>query len=174
MKEGTKSNGEINDRHRRYPTADSTQEKIEKQAGNVRKQNSYDIRISSLGSIAIMVADICLLTVFTYFGNVFLAIASISVVTFMGILTLADYVSIEPSISTGEMRGAMAGSIMVVYLIVVAFAFSNEDSASTAFASTVVQHLTYVVGIVVVFYFGSKAVLQYIEGKKDKPTTENG
>lgn len=78
-----------------------------------------------------------------------------------------DYVSIEPSISTGEMRSAMTASIVVVYLVVVAFAFSGEALALTALASTVIQHFTYIVGIVVIFYFGSKAVLQYTETAKN-------
>jgi len=129
--------------------------------GKRRGDTYYDIRVSTLGALAIMIADICLLAVFTYFGNVFLAVASIGIVTFVGVLALADYVSIAPSVSTGEMRSAITASIMVVYMVFAAFAFSGAAFASTALASTVIQNFTYVVGIVVIFYFGSKAVLQY-------------
>jgi hypothetical protein len=125
----------------------------------------YDVWYSTFGALAIMIADICLLTVFIHFGNTFLAIASVGIVTFVGVLALADYVSIEPSVSTGEMRSAITASIMVLYLVFVAYAFTGGAVPSTDLASTAIQNFTYVAGIVVIFYFGSKAVLQYVEAK---------
>jgi len=127
----------------------------------------YNIRIATLGAIAIIAANIALLYFFTSIGNLFAAIASIGIVTFIGVLALADYVSIEHSISTGEMRSAMTASITVVYLVIVALAFSgNQDESDTA--SKVIEHFTWVMGIVVIFYFGSKGVLQYMEARKIK------
>jgi hypothetical protein len=167
MTEGTENKEEKSDRYRRYPSTEFVQETFETKDGRVRRHNSYDIRISSLGLLALAIADISLLTAFTYLGNIFLAIASAGIATFIGTLCLADYVSIEPSVSTGEMRGAIAGSIIVVYLIVVSYAFSGVDSAAAILNTTIIQNLTTVVGIVVVFYFGSKAVLQYVKDKKE-------
>lgn len=131
----------------------------------------YNIRIATLGAIAIIAANIALLYLFMSIDNLFAAIASIGIVTFIGVLALADYVSIEHSISTGEMRSAMTASITVVYLVMVALAFAgNPSDASTA--SKVIEHFTWVMGIVVIFYFGSKGVLQYIEARNIKDERE--
>lgn len=127
----------------------------------------YDVRISTLGSAAIIIADIVLLYFFYTDGNIFIAIGSVGVVTFIGVLTLADYVSVEKSISTGEMRSAMAASITVVYLVIMAFAVSGKLAINSDIRG-VIEHFTWVVGVVIVFYFGAKAVLQYVDITKHK------
>lgn len=124
----------------------------------------YNIRIATLGALAIIAANIALLYLFISIDNLFAAIASIGIVTFIGVLALADYVSIEHSISTGEMRSAMTASITVVYLVITALTFTRDPS-DAAVATTVIQHFTWVMGAVVVFYFGSKGVLQFMEVK---------
>jgi len=91
--------------------------------------------------------------------NTFLALASVGIVTFLGVLALADYVSVEHSVSTGEMRAAMTASITVVYLVMLALTFSG----ATLPDSPIIEHFSWVVGVVIVFYFGSKGVLQYID-----------
>ncbi len=127
----------------------------------------YSIKIATLGAIAIISVNLALLFVFTRIGGIFMALAGVGIVTFLGVLALADYVSIEPSVSTGEMRSAIASSIVVLYLVVIALTFSGQVPAETAIATTLINNFTWVVGIVVVFYFGSKGVLQYIELTKD-------
>lgn len=130
----------------------------------------YDVRIATLGSIAIIIADIVLLYFFYKHDNIFLAIGSVGILTFIGVLTLADYVSVEKSVSTGEMRSAMAASITVVYLVIIAFAVSGKLAINSDVRG-VIEHFTWVVGAVVVFYFGSKAVLQYMDVRKTKGST---
>ena len=127
----------------------------------------YDVRISTLGSVAIIIADIILLYFFYTLDNIFLAIGSVGILTFIGVLTLADYVSVEKSVSTGEMRSAMAASITVVYLVIIAFAVSDKLAINSDIRG-VIEHFTWVVGAVIVFYFGSKAVLQYVDRTKPK------
>ncbi|MGI0023067.1 MAG: hypothetical protein ACRD9Q_09435 [Nitrososphaeraceae archaeon] len=127
----------------------------------------YDVRISTLGSVAIIIADIILLYFFYTLDNIFLAIGSVGILTFIGVLTLADYVSVEKSVSTGEMRSAMAASITVVYLVIIAFAVGGKLAINSDIRG-VIEHFTWVVGAVIVFYFGSKAVLQYVDRTKPK------
>ncbi len=136
-------------------------------AGEILK--SYSVRISTLGALAIIASDLALIYYFASIQNFFLAIATVGIVTFIGILALANYVSIDPRISTGEMRSAITASIIVVYLVVIAFSFTDEKNISET-AKTVIQHFTWVVGVVVIFYFGSKGVLQYLEAKNKTDT----
>jgi hypothetical protein len=101
-------------------------------------------------------------------NNFFAAIAGMAIVTFIGVLSLADYVSIEPSMSTGEMRSAMAASITVVYLAIQALTVAGEIQVSEA-SSKILESFSVVMAAVVGFYFGSKAAIQLAEiimGKK--------
>lgn len=130
----------------------------------------YDLRIATVGACGLIVVNVVLLYYFTTAGNYFLAIASTGVITFVGILSLANYVSIEPSISKEEMRDAITASIVVVYVIMIALEFSGSGTIGDA-PKEITDHFTWVVGIVVVFYFGSKGVLHYLDAKNMPSST---
>jgi hypothetical protein len=133
----------------------------------VKGDRSYNIRTATLGAVAIASVNIILLVMFGS-NNFFAAIAGMAIVTFIGVLSLADYVSIEPSMSTGEMRSAMAASITVVYLAIQALTVAGEIQVSEA-SSKILESFSVVMAAVVGFYFGSKAAIQLAEiimGKK--------
>lgn len=123
----------------------------------------YSIRASTGGAALLIAINLATLAALTFLGYPFLAIAAVGIITLIGVLALADYVSVEPSVSTGEMRSALSASIVAVYLVVVALAATGGPLASTESAVAVIQNFTWVVGAVVIFYFGSKAVLQYAQ-----------
>ena len=64
----------------------------------------------------------------------------------------------------------MTAAITVVYLVVIAFTVSGELTINDG-VKGVIEHFTWVVGAVIVFYFGSKAVLQYVGKKKEETET---
>ena len=149
------------EKYRRYSTHSD---------GNKR---SYDIRVSTIGAIAIIAVDVFLLVFFsTHFGhyNYLIAIGSVGIVTFIGVLCLADYVSIEEGISTGEMRAAITASITSIYVVIVALTFYHPNTSLSS-DNPIIKNFTWVMETVVIFYFGSKAVLQYREKRTAKTSS---
>ncbi|HCJ66914.1 MAG TPA: hypothetical protein DHV62_06205 [Elusimicrobia bacterium] len=57
----------------------------------------------------------------------------------------------------------------MVYFVVLSWVLSPKLSVSDSeLAKTVVGHFTYIIGIIVVFYFGSRSVEKYLETKKEE------
>ena len=64
----------------------------------------------------------------------------------------------------GEMRKAITGSFITVYFVVVALLiFKGVDTVDTELSKTIIGHFTYLVGIIIVFYFGSRGVREYLK-----------
>ena len=94
-------------------------------------------------------------------------VGSIGLITFLGILMLVNYLSESLAFDRGEMRKAIAGSFIAVYFALVSLlTFTGFCPSSEKLAETIIGHLTYLVGIVVVFYFGSSPVREYLKFKK--------
>lgn len=69
----------------------------------------------------------------------------------------------------GEIRTAIASSVVVVYLVLLSFlTFYAGAIPERTLAIIIVQNFTTVVEIVVIFYFGSKAVTKVYELKHPK------
>ncbi len=97
------------------------------------------------------------------------SVGSVGIITFFGMLMLVNYLSESPGFEKGEMRKAIAGSFIAVYFTLVALlGFKGFCSAGTELAKTIIGHFTYLIGIIVVFYFGSSAVRDYLKNKKSK------
>ena len=95
------------------------------------------------------------------------SVGSVGVITFLGMLMLANYLSVSPKIDKGEIRKAIATSCFVVYFVLLALvSFTGFDPSDTEVAKTMIGHFSYVVGIVAVFYFGSRPVEEYIKLKE--------
>ena len=91
------------------------------------------------------------------------AVASTGVITFLGTLMLINHLSKSTDFDKGEVRKAMTGSFIVVYFSLVSLLTLTDIGVSdTELAKTIISHFTYLVGIVVVFYFGSRAVENYL------------
>jgi hypothetical protein len=87
------------------------------------------------------------------------ALALIGTVVFFSTLILADYASPDVGVSTGEMRSAISATIIVVYLVYLAFSLGGKFKPEAA----IVSSFTNLVSIVVIFYFGSKGVIEAIK-----------
>jgi predicted neutral ceramidase superfamily lipid hydrolase len=99
--------------------------------------------------------DIVLLLVIG-FWNAALAIASVSIISFFGTLSLADYAKKQLGYEKGELRTAITATIIVTYLVIVAQITFSTNSIDTDLAETVIINFGYVVWIVLGFYFGTK------------------
>lgn len=87
------------------------------------------------------------------------SLALIGTVVFFSTLILADYASPDVGVSTGEMRSAMSATVIVVYLVYLAFSLGGKFKPE----ATIVSSFTNLVSIVVVFYFGSKGVIEALK-----------
>lgn len=122
-----------------------------------------------LGALFIVIYDIGMLIFAQVYNQLAWAIASIGVVTFVGMLILANYADQVFEFGGGEIRTAIASSVVVVYLVLLSFlTFYSGAIPERALATTIVQNFTTVVEIVVIFYFGSKAVTKVYELKHPK------
>ena len=96
-----------------------------------------------------------------------LSIGCVGVITFVGVLTLSNYLSRDPELAKKEVRKAIAASFTLVYLVLLALVlFSEASSADTELAKTVVGHFTWIVGIIIIFYFGSRSLEEYLKRKE--------
>jgi len=103
--------------------------------------------------------------------NLALSVASAGVIAFSGLLIISGHnktSSAKPATQTkGIMRRAIAGSLIIVYIVAFSM-ITFSDSNDHDYNEKVLTHFTNVVMVIIVFYFGSKAVLQYLEVKKEQ------
>ncbi|OPY24593.1 MAG: hypothetical protein A4E27_01225 [Methanobacterium sp. PtaU1.Bin242] len=91
---------------------------------------------------------------------------TIGIVTFFGILLIANYMSGTSPFDTGEVRKALTGSFIIIYFAFVPLiTFGNISLASAEPIKTIITNFTWIVGAIVIFYFGSRAVEEYIKSK---------
>jgi Na+/proline symporter len=95
----------------------------------------------------------------------------IGISTFFLILMIMYTPSDKKALKKGEMRKAIAGSFIVVYFAFLSFLIFEESGTSyTGAFKTMIDHFTYLIGIIIVFYFGSRSVEEYMKQKKDIET----
>jgi hypothetical protein len=110
------------------------------------------------------------------YGVSILAVSGIGVITFLGILVLSHR-SGHPGFSTGEMRSAMAAAFMVVYFTMLGILMFFYGKLPEM-APTLIKNFTYLVGVVIAFYFGSTAAVELATEKyrhtsdRDSPTAD--
>lgn len=101
------------------------------------------------------------------------SVGSVGIITFLGILVLVNYLSESFAFDRGEMRKAIAGSFVAVYFTLVSLlTFTGFSPSSEKLAETIIGHFTYLVGIVIVFYFGSSGVREYLKFKERRQGLE--
>ena len=112
-------------------------------------------------------------------GTTSVAVGGVGLVTFLGVLMLANFLSESSNLDKGEVRKAITASCFAVYFAITGLLLEARSTAPTALtaptaqgttetelAKTIVAHLTYLVGIIVAFYFGSRSVEKYLENLK--------
>lgn len=91
---------------------------------------------------------------------------SMGVVTFFGILIIANYMSGSSPFNTGEVRKAIIGSFVTVYFALIPLlAFNGLRLPADQSTSTVIISFTVIVGVIVVFYFLTRAIEEYVKTK---------
>lgn len=118
-------------------------------------------------------------------GNKALSLMSIGMVSFFGILQYARiHAPQDSNLDSGEVRKAIAGSIILVYFYVLAISlfkdtnisflesiprvFSGSNGSSTAteainFGESLIESLTQLVQVVVGFYFGGRSAEEIVK-----------
>jgi uncharacterized membrane protein HdeD (DUF308 family) len=107
-------------------------------------------------------------TVFLRIFPLFVAMSGIGIITFLGILALTNLLSEDPKISKGEIRKSITISSIFVYFTLISFVSFSDRTLYPELAKTVVSHFTYIIGIIIAFYFGSRAVEVWRLGNKEK------
>ncbi len=97
------------------------------------------------------------------------SVSSIGIITFFGILVLANYLSNSPALDKGEMRKAIAGSFFAVYFVLVSLlTFTEFEHSDPDLARAAIGHFTSLVKVIVIFYFGSSTVREYLKLKEKR------
>jgi hypothetical protein len=92
----------------------------------------------------------------------------IGIVTFFGILLLVNYMSGTSSYNSGEIRKAITGAFVTVYLIFVPMISIGSIHIPTLQPMNSILYFTILVGIVVVCYFVSRTLEEYVKIKNRK------
>ncbi len=113
-------------------------------------------------AVLIGVADIVVLGIGGFYQQfLYWSLGSVGIITFLGILTLVNSTSQSPNFDTGEMRKAIAGSFVILYLLVLSLLVSSgfspiSNEESTEVIGNIMTPLSYLMGAIAAFYFGSK------------------
>ena len=149
--------------------------------GKKRKINHAE---AGLIAVAVVVANLMVLVYGTKNTDFLMwSIAGIGAITFFGTLMLANFLSKSHELNKGEMRKAIAASVIVVYFSLIAF-LTCEDCkvVDPELSKTIIGHFTYIVGIVIAFYFGVRAIEAWKKttttagepGEAGEPTGQGG
>jgi uncharacterized membrane protein YcaP (DUF421 family) len=109
----------------------------------------------------IVILDICVIALGTIMDEVpvTLTIGCVGVITFIGTLVFTNYLSGDAELAKKELRKAITAAFTLVYLVFLGLVvFGDTFGEETELAKTVVGHFTWIVGIIITFYFGSRIV----------------
>jgi hypothetical protein len=128
-----------------------------------KKRNGYVIA----SVIALLDVLVLILGLRFEFFHITWSIGSVGVITFFGTLMLINQLSESQNVDKGEMRKAMAASFIIVYFALLSLLTNSElGSSNSELSRVIIEHFTYLVGIIIVFYFGSSTVREYINKKQ--------
>lgn len=126
------------------------------------------IVVASLMAFVIIVLCIGAL-LFGAFNKLYIScsIASVGIISFLGVLMLTNYLSNSRNLNQGEMRKALTVSFTAVYFSLISLlTFKDFPISEKEIAQSITGHFTYLIGIIIVFYFGSSAMREYLNSVK--------
>lgn len=90
----------------------------------------------------------------------------IGIITFFGILVISNYMSGTSPLNSGEIRKALTSSFVITYFAFLPLVtFGSVNIPTDEPIKTIVTNFTWIVGAIVIFYFGSRAVEEYVKAK---------
>lgn len=96
-----------------------------------------------------------------------LSIAGVGIITFFGMLMISSHYAIHQPDSTGTMRKAIAGSLIIVYVMVLGLSMSGSiDVLSNELTKPLLENFSFVIITIIGFYFGTKAVTEFLKLRK--------
>ncbi|WP_268543919.1 hypothetical protein [Candidatus Nitrosotenuis cloacae] len=128
-----------------------------------------DWAITSMIAAVIAITDVAVIYVgVIQTGIVYWSIASVGIVTFFGMLIVSSYhARLKPS-SRGTMRKSIAGSLISVYLIVLALGITGRfPNISDETLQTILEGFSMVIMTIIGFYFGSKGAAEVVAARKE-------
>ena len=152
---------------------DKEKKKTEREKDNFLRQvkNSRHRKwINSIKMISIIgAADLVIIPLLIFLLKIPIQwiFTGIGIVTFFGILLVANYMSGTSPFNTGEVRKALTGAFVVEYftfLPIVTFGGASIPSGEPL--KTVIANFTWIIAVIIVFYFGSRSVEEYVKVKK--------
>jgi hypothetical protein len=133
------------------------------ESNNSEDENTKGYRV--IFWIIIFLIGIIDIYILNWQSSIFI-VGVIGIITFSFILIGLNVLTGNKKLCQGEMRKAITITFIVVYLALLALSTNIDVAKSyTGMFQIMIDHFTYLVGIVVVFYFGSRAVEKYIEKK---------
>jgi hypothetical protein len=98
------------------------------------------------------------------------AIGCVGIISFFGMLIITIFLnqSKEDIINKDNMRMSITAAFLTMYFVFVALlSFEDTQITDIAIVQPVISHFTYLVGLVVVFYFASSSITEYLKFKGD-------
>lgn len=97
------------------------------------------------------------------------SVGSMGIITFVGILLHVNYLSNDTELNKREMRKAIAASLIAVYCTLVPLIiFESPKFTDTQLdlAETAIVDFSWVIGVIILFYFGSRSIDKWVDYKK--------
>ena len=164
----------INDElEKRVEWLDKDRIKVIKERDNFRKQvknfrgKKWSNALKMISALAII--DLIIIPILVTLLNIPVQwiFISLGIITFFGILLIANYMSGTSPFDTGEVRKALTGSFVIIYFsLVPLLMFGSLNLPADETVKTIITNFTWIVGAIVIFYFGSRAVEEYVKSKK--------
>ena len=87
----------------------------------------------------------------------------IGVVTFFGMLAISNFYSGDENLLKGEMRKAIASSLLMVYFAVLGLVLFGADVLETEVKFNTLKDFQTLMAVVIGFYFGGRSVEEVIK-----------
>ena len=158
---------------RKVEWLDKDKKRMEREKENLARQVSHTRQkkwfntvkmIMIIGIIDLLILPIIVTLLGIPLQWIFLGIG---IVTFFGTLIIVNYMSGTAPLNSGEIRKALTASVITVYLsFVPLITFGSIQIPSDSAVKTIVVNFTWIVGIIIVFYFVSRAIEEYAKIRK--------
>ena len=146
--------------------------KVIKERDNFRKQvknfrgKKWSTALKMISGLAII--DLIILPSLVWLLNIPVQwiFICLGIISFFGILLISNYMSGTSPLNTGEVRKAITSAFVITYFAFLPLVtFGSVNITTVEPLKTLITSFTCIVGVVIIFYFGSRAVEEYVKAK---------